>query len=177
MIKLWSCALAGVVLLSGCGATSAVPVAAQAPGAEAQARRLLDKIAPYAFWHDRDQRPYVHFDVTSITGKAMKETDVTVSTDGGKHGMISKLLLARDGGLYIKVPTKTPRVYTFHRVGSYKSVKALASGGSLKVDLVAGAKFKSKRGLPVPMLDYSYVLLLLPKLPAAEKAEPAWAKL
>lgn len=172
--KPWSLAIAAVLLVSGCGAAPTAPVAAQADAAESQAN-LLAKLTTTAAWSEREGRAYVKFGGSAITGSAIEEDDIHYSDDGGKTAAISKLLLGRDGNLYIKRPTKEPRVYTYHRLGTYEA-KGLKNGAKLTYSLDKGAKAKYRKGIPVPMLDYSYVLIALPALPAAEKTEPAWFK-
>jgi hypothetical protein len=172
--KPWSLAIASIILVSGCGAAPTAPVAVQAESPDAQAN-LLAKLTTSAAWSDREGVAYVKFGGTPIVGQAIEEHDVHYSTDGGKTAAISKLLLGRDGHLYIKRPTKEPRVYTYHRVGTYEN-EGLKNGAKLDYKLDKGAKAKYRKGIPVPMLDYSYILIVLPALPAAEKGEPAWAK-
>lgn len=173
----WSWAIATAILLSGCGAAPTTPTAASAAASQAQASNLGDSIATRAAWNAQEGRASVSFDVSTLTGKKSQEDRITYSTDGGKTGAISKLLLGKDGGLFVERTTAQPRVYTYHRVGTYQSAKALADGASLTCKLLGGAKFKSRRGLPIPMLDYRYVMVVLPELPAAEKTTPEWAKL
>lgn len=172
--KSLSLAIAAAILLAGCGATPTAPVAVQDAAAESQAN-MLAKLKTTAAWSEREARAYVKFGGTAITGKAVDEDEIQYSIDGGKTAAISKLLLAKDGNLYIKRPTKEPRVYTYHGVGTYEA-KGLKVGAPLAYKLDKGAKVKYRKGLPVPMLDYSYIFVVLAALPAAEQSEPAWAK-
>jgi hypothetical protein len=170
MNKFGSWAIATALLLSGCGAAPTAPVASSAAATEAEASRLLDKITATTAWSDREKRTYVKFTVQTITGKKLEEDRLHYSTDG-KTAAISQLWLGQDGNLYIQRPTAKPRVYTYHNVGTYKA------GTPFTYKFVGGAKLKSRRGIPVPMLDYDYVIVVLKEIPAAEKTEPVWAKL
>ncbi|MFN3431343.1 MAG: hypothetical protein ACK46X_15480 [Candidatus Sericytochromatia bacterium] len=171
MKKSWSLAIVAAVLLSGCGAAPTAPIASNADATESEASRLLDKITASTAWDAKKGRTYVAFTTLTLTGKKFEDDRLHYSTDGGKTAAISQLWLGKDGHLYIERPTATPRVYTFHNVGTYKA------GKPFTYKFVGGAKLKSRRGIPVPMFDYDYVIVSLSGLPAAEKAEPTWAKL
>lgn len=173
MQKSWSLAVVAAVLLAGCGAAPTAPVASSVAAAQSEAN-FLDTIKPFADTVGVGDRVGVKFDVSSITGHQENEDRVTYTTNNGKTGTVSPLLMGKDGNLYIQQATVKPRVYTFHRVGSYQVSGKLSAHAAVTCKFVTGGKLKSKRGIPVPMLDYSYVLLTLPSLPAAEKTEPAW---
>jgi hypothetical protein len=173
--KPWSLAIASIILVSGCGAAPTAPVAVQAEAAESEAN-LLAKLTTTAAWNDYEARAYVKYGGKTVVGNVIEEESVHYSDDGGKTAAISRLLLSKDGKVYIKRPTKEPRVYTYHGVGTYEAT-GLKRGAKLDFKLIKGAKAKYRQGIPVPMLDYSHVLIVLPALPAAEKKEPAWAKL
>ena len=173
MTKLWTGAIAVAILLSGCGAAPVAPTATSLAAAESEAR-LLDSIKPFVDTVGVGDRLGVKFDVSSLLGHQEDEDRITWSDDNGKTGEVSALLLGKDGGLYVQHPTAQPRVYTYHRLGSYTVKGAATKGASVTCKFVSGAKLKSKRGIPVPMLNYSYVMLTIPSLPAAEKTEPTW---
>jgi hypothetical protein len=174
MMKFGAWAIVATVLLSGCGATPVAPMASSASVAESEASNFLDSIKPFADTVGRGDKLGVKFDVSSITGHQENEDRITLSTDNGKTGQVSPLLLGKDGNLYFERPTATPRVYTYHRLGSYTVKGAIAPHAAVTCKFTGGAKLKSKRGLPIPMLNYSYVMLTLSDLPAAEKTEPTW---
>ena len=168
MLGCW--AVATALLLSGCGAAMA-PVASNAASTEAAASRLLDKITAAPVWDARKGRTCVLFTTKSITGKIFEDDRLHYSTDGGKTADLSQVWLGKDGHMYVQRPTVTPRVYTYHKVGTY------SAGKTFSYRFIGGGKLKSRRGIPVPMFDYDYVIVTLKELPPAEKAEPAWAKL
>ena len=164
MNKSWSLAIIAAVVLSGCGAAPTAPVAANTVAGDSEASRLLDKITAAPVWDARKQRTCVNFTTVSITGKKFEDDRLHYTTDGGKSAGLSQLWLGQD-------TTVTPRVYTYHAIGTYKA------GKPFTYKFTGGGKLKSRRGIPVPMFDYDYVIVSLPAIPAAEKTEPTWAKL
>jgi hypothetical protein len=171
MKKFASLAIVAAVVLSGCGAAPTAPVASSTAAAESEASRILDKITAEPLWDARKQRTCVKFITTSITGKTFEDDRLHYTTDGGKTAGLSQVWLGQDGRMYVQHATVTPRVYTYHAIGTYKA------GKPFTYKFTGGGKLKSRRGIPVPMLDYDYVIVSLPAIPAAEKTEPTWAKL
>lgn len=160
------------LMLAGCGAAPTAPLAAPAT-AEAPEARLIDKFTAKAFWHSIDQRPYMHVTAKSITGHTFKEQSLVVSTDG-KTGFMSPILLAVDKQLYIKRATVKPRVYTFHKVGTYQLSAKARTGDA--VTFKFNGKLKASH-LNIPMLMGDQISLRLDGLPAAAPTEPRWLAL
>src|SRR6476619_4875544 len=98
MKNVWSVAIATAMLLSGCGAAPTAPIASSTAAAGSEAN-FLDSIKPFVDTVGQGDHVGVKFDVSSITGHQEDEDRVTYSTDNGKTGTVSPLLLGKDGNL------------------------------------------------------------------------------
>lgn len=173
MLKHVALTALAALMLAGCGAAPTAPLAAQAT-AEAPEAKLADKFTATAYWHSTDQRPYMHVTAKSITGHTFKEDRVCVSTDGGKTGFISPLIMAVDKNLYIKKTTKEPRVYTYHKVGTYQLAANGKTGDAVTFKL--DGKLKASH-INIPMLMGENIVFRLDAMTPAAPTEPRWLAL
>lgn len=172
MLKPILFAAVSATLLAGCGAAPAGPSAALAPAAAPEAK-LADKYTGTAFWHSKDQRPYMHVTAKSITGHTFKKDSLVISTDG-KTGFMSPLIMAVDKHLYVKRATVKPRVYTFHKVGTYELGPKGKTGDTVTFKL--DGKLKANH-LNIPVLIGEHIMFKLNSLAAAAPTEPRWLAL